>query len=334
MNTSNPLSDADLMDRAIENAAAVRGTTAPNPWVGAAVLGSDGRLYDGATRPPGGLHAERVAIDLAGETTRGATLATTLEPCCHVGRTSPCVDHIVEAGFSRVLVGVEDPDQKVSGKGLQALRDAGLEVVSGVQRELVEAQLEPYLYQRTTGMPWVVLKIALTLDGRIAAPDGSSEWITSEEARRDVHSLRARCDSILVGAGTVRADDPSLTTRLVSGSDPQRIVLGQAPANSAVHPCWEVEGELGALLRDLSDRGVVDLLVEGGASVASQFHSEGLVNEYIFYIAPALMGGDDGRPVFEGPGSATMADLWRGNIRDIRSIGTDIRVELRPLEGD
>ena len=106
----------------------------------------------------------------------------------------------------------------------------------------MEVQLEPYLYQRTTGMPWVVLKIALTLDGRIAAPDGSSEWITSEEARRDVHSLRARCDAILVGAGTVRADDPSLTTRLVPGSDPQRIVLGQAPPNSVVHPCWEVEG--------------------------------------------------------------------------------------------
>ena len=183
-------------------------------------------------------------------------------------------------------------------------------------------------------MPWVVPKVALTLDGRIAAPDGSSEWITSEEARRDVHSLRARCDAILVGAGTVRADDPSLTTRLVSGSDPQRIVLGKAPPKSAVHPCWEVEGELDALLRDLSDRGVVDLLVEGGASVASQFHTEGLVNEYIFYVAPALMGGDDGRPVFEGPGSATMADLWRGHIRDIRSIGTDIRVELRPAEGD
>ena len=134
------------MAAAVTVAEKARFWSSPNPWVGAVVLGSDGQIYEGATQPPGGLHAERIAIDLAGETTRGATLATTLEPCCHEGRTSPCVDHIVEAGFSRVLVGVEDPDQKVSGKGLQALRDAGLEVVSGVQRELVEAQLEPYLY--------------------------------------------------------------------------------------------------------------------------------------------------------------------------------------------
>ena len=322
------------MGRAVENAAAVRGTTAPNPWVGAVVLGSDGHLYDGATQPPGGLHAERVAIDLAGEATRGATLVTTLEPCCHEGRTSPCVDHIIDAGLSRVLVGIEDPDERVSGRGIKALRDAGLEVVLGVQRESVEMQLEPYLFQRRAGRPWVVLKVAVTFDGRIAAADGSSEWITSEEARRDVHSLRARCDGILVGAGTVRSDDPSLTTRLVAGSDPQRIVLGKAPPNAAVHPCWEVDGNLNQLLRDLRGRGVVDLLVEGGASVAAQFHKEGLVNEYIFYIAPALMGGDDGRPVFEGAGSATMADIWRGYIRDVRNIGTDIRVELRPREGD
>ena len=322
------------MGRAIGNAETVRGTTAPNPWVGALVLGSDGKIYDGATRPPGGLHAERIAIDLAGAATRGATLVTTLEPCCHEGRTSPCVDHIIEAGLSRVVVGVEDPDPRVVGNGLQALRDAGLEVVLGVERDAVEEQLEPYLHQRKTGTPWVVLKIALTLDGRIAAADGSSEWITSDEARRDAHSLRARCDAVLVGAGTVRADNPSLTTRLVSGSNPQRIVLGKAPDDAAVHPCWEIEGDLEGVLNDLSDRGVIDLLVEGGSSVAAQFHREGLVNEYIFYLAPALTGGNDGRPVFEGAGSATMADLWRGSLRDVRKIGTDVRVEFRPREGD
>ncbi len=322
------------MDRAIENARAVRGTTAPNPWVGAVILSSDGEIFDGATEPAGGLHAERVAIDLAGPKAQGATLFTTLEPCCHQGRTSPCVSHIIEAGVSRVVVGIRDPDPQVSGGGVRALEDAGIEVVEGVGRKQVANQLEPYIHHRVTGNPWVVLKMALTIDGRTAAPDGSSEWITSEEARSDVHALRARCDAVLVGAGTVRSDDPSLTTRFVSGSDPQRIVLGRAPSDARVHPCWELEGDLVELMQELGSRGVVDLLVEGGAHVAANFHEKDLVNEYVFYLAPALMGGEEGRPVFVGPGSATMADLWRGDLHDVRKVGSDLRVELRPKEGD
>ena len=322
------------MDRAIINAQGVRGTTAPNPWVGAVVLSSDGEVYDGATEPPGGPHAERVAIDLAGSKAQGATLVTTLEPCCHEGRTPPCVSHIIESGVSRVVIGMTDPDPHVSGGGVSALRDAGIEVVEGVRKKQIEDQLEPYVHHRATGKPWVVLKMALTMDGRTAAPDGSSEWITSDEARSDVHALRARCDAVLVGAGTIRSDDPSLTTRSVSGSDPQRIVLGKAPVDARVHPCWELEGDMDELMLELGSRGVVDLLVEGGAHVAATLHGEGLVNEYVFYIAPALMGGDEGRPVFVGPGSATMADLWRGDLRDVRKVGSDLRVEFRPVEGD
>ncbi len=322
------------MDRAIINAQGVRGTTAPNPWVGAVVLSSDGEVYDGATEPPGGPHAERVAIDLAGSKAQGATLVTTLEPCCHEGRTPPCVSHIIESGVSRVVIGMTDPDPHVSGGGVSALRDAGIEVVEGVRKKQIEDQLEPYVHHRATGRPWVVLKMALTMDGRTAAPDGSSEWITSDEARSDVHALRARCDAVLVGAGTIRSDDPSLTTRSVSGSDPQRIVLGKAPVDARVHPCWELEGDMDELMLELGSRGVVDLLVEGGAHVAATLHGEGLVNEYVFYIAPALMGGDEGRPVFVGPGSATMADLWRGDLRDVRKVGSDLRVEFRPVEGD
>jgi len=207
-------------------------------------------------------------------------------------------------------------------------------VVEGVEERQITKQLEAYIHHRVTGKPWVVLKMAMTMDGRTAAPDGSSEWITSQEARSDVHALRARCDSVMVGAGTVRSDDPSLTTRFVSGSDPQRIVLGKAPAGARAHPCWEVEGDLVDVLLELGGRGVVDLLVEGGATVAAAFHEQGLVNEYVFYLAPALMGGEDGHPVFVGPGSATMADLWRGGLRDVRKIGSDLRVEFRPLEGD
>ena len=334
MNTSKPPTDASLMDRAISNAQGVRGTTAPNPWVGAVILSSDGEAYDGATEPIGGPHAERVAIDLAGSKARGATLFTTLEPCCHEGRTPPCVSHIIESGVSRVVVGITDPDANVSGGGVSALRDAGIEVVEGVRKKQIEDQLEPYVHQRTTGKPWVVLKMALTMDGRTAAPDGSSEWITSDEARSDVHALRARCDAVLVGAGTIRSDDPSLTTRFVSGSDAQRIVLGKAPADARVHPCWELEGDLEELMFELGSRGVVDLLVEGGAHVAASLHEKGLINEYVFYIAPALMGGEEGRPVFVGPGSATMADLWRGDLRDVRKVGSDLRVEFRPIEGD
>ena len=322
------------MDRAIINAQGVRGTTAPNPWVGAVVLSSDGEVYDGATEPPGGPHAERVAIDVAGSKAQGATLVTTLEPCCHEGRTPPCVSHIIESGVSRVVIGMTDPDPHVSGGGVSALRDAGIEVVEGVRKKQIEDQLEPYVHHRATGRPWVVLKMALTMDGRTAAPDGSSEWITSDEARSDVHALRARCDAVLVGAGTIRSDDPSLTTRSVSGSDPQRIVLGKAPVDARVHPCWELEGDMDELMLELGSRGVVDLLVEGGAHVAATLHGEGLVNEYVFYIAPALMGGDEGRPVFVGPGSATMADLWRGDLRDVRKVGSDLRVEFRPVEGD
>ena len=322
------------MDRAIINAQGVRGTTAPNPWVGAVVLSSDGEVYDGATEPPGGPHAERVAIDLAGSKAQGATLFTTLEPCCHEGRTPPCTSHIIESGVSRVVIGITDPDPHVSGGGVSALRDAGIEVVEGVRKKQIEDQLEPYVHHRATGRPWVVLKMALTMDGRTAAPDGSSEWITSDEARSDVHALRARCDAVLVGAGTIRSDDPSLTTRSVSGSDPQRIVLGKAPVDARVHPCWELEGDMDELMLELGSRGVVDLLVEGGAHVAATLHGEGLVNEYVFYIAPALMGGDEGRPVFVGPGSATMADLWRGDLRDVRKVGSDLRVEFRPVEGD
>ena len=326
---SAALSDVELMHRAVANAARVRGTTAPNPWVGA-VLSVDGRLFDGATEPPGGPHAERVALNKAAGAARNGTLATTLEPCGHTGRTGPCTEAIIEAGVARVLVGVADPDSLVGGKGVARLRDAGLEVVVGVGEEAVREQLDPYLHQRRTGRPWVVLKLAATLDGRTAAPDGSSQWITGDEARLDAHRLRARCDGILVGAGTVRADDPSLTVRHVEGRDPQRIVLGTAAQGAAIHPCWELEGELVDVLDELGRRGVIDLMVEGGAGVAADFHQAGLVDEYVLYIAPALFGGDDAVPLFRGHGAPTMAQLWRGHVRSVDRLGSDLRIDVFP----
>lgn len=331
MTKSRPklLSDTALMERALVNANEVRGSTAPNPWVGAVLQSVDGEIFDGATQPVGEDHAERVAMKIAAAKTKGATVATTLEPCCHRGRTAPCTEALIEAQVARVIVGLTDPDENVNGKGIVELRKAGIEVIEGILEDKVTEQLTPYLHHRRTGKPWVVLKMALTLDGRTSAADGSSQWITGEAARTDAHLLRARCDGILVGAQTVRSDNPSLTVRRVTGKDPIRIVLGVAPPDAAVHPCWEVDGDLEKILQSLGQRGIVDLLVEGGANVASNMHRAGLVNEYVFYLAPALMGGDDGRPLFTGAGSPTIGDLQRGRITSARMVGEDLRIDLR-----
>jgi diaminohydroxyphosphoribosylaminopyrimidine deaminase/5-amino-6-(5-phosphoribosylamino)uracil reductase len=323
-----PSGDAAAMHRARDLAAAVRGTTSPNPWVGCVVVAADGTTFEGATRPPGGAHAEVVALAAAGEAARGATLYCTLEPCDHQGRTAPCTDAIVAAGVARVVVAIEDPDPLVAGAGLARLRGAGIDVEVGVGAAEAEAQLAPYLKHRRTGRPWVVLKLAATLDGRTAAANGSSQWITGEPARADAHRLRAQSDAVLVGAGTVRADDPALTVRLVEGRDPRRVVLGRAPAGARVQPALEVDGPLDEVLDDLGRQGVLQLLVEGGATVAHAFHQAGLVDRYVLYLAPALMGGDDGRGLFAGPGAPSIADLWRGRLVGVERLGDDLRVEL------
>ncbi len=315
------------MRRAMAVAAAVRTTTPPNPWVGSVVEPGG---FQGATSPPGGPHAEVVALKAAGDAARGATMYVTLEPCSHTGRTPPCVEWIVDAGIARVVVGIEDPDERVRGAGIRALRAAGVTVDVGVCAEEVGAQLAPYLKHRTTGRPWVVLKLAATLDGRTAAPDGSSKWITGAEARADAHRLRAESDAVIVGAGTVRADDPSLTVRHVEGREPLRVVLGKAPEGAKVHPALELTGELDDVLEELGRRGVLQALVEGGATVAGEFHRAGLVDRYVLYLAPALFGGDDARPLFTGPGAPTIADVWRGRIVSVQRLGDDLRVECSP----
>lgn len=323
--------DEAVMARAVTLASAVRVSTSPNPWVGCVLSAADGSTFEGATQPPGGPHAERVALDAAGEMARGATVHCTLEPCSHQGRTGPCADALIEAGVARVVFALEDPDPKVAGRGAQKLRDAGVEVVEGVGRELVAEQLAPYVKHRTTGRPWVVLKLAASADGGTAAPDGTSQWITGPEARADAHALRAESDAIIVGAGTVRADDPSLTVRDAEGVDPLRVVLGRAPEGAKVLPALELDGPLTEVLDELGERGVLQAMVEGGASVAGQFHREGLVDRYVLYLAPALFGGDDARGLFAGPGAATIDDVWRGEVRSVRQVGADVRLELAPL---
>jgi diaminohydroxyphosphoribosylaminopyrimidine deaminase/5-amino-6-(5-phosphoribosylamino)uracil reductase len=324
------------MARAVQLAGVARPTTAPNPWVGAVVVpaGDTGVTFEAMTAPPGGHHAEvrALADAVAAGAAGGATLYSTLEPCSHHGRTPPCVDAIVAAGIARVVVGIVDPDDQVCGRGIAALEAAGIVVRTGVCQGEVAEQLAPYLKHRRTGRPWVVLKLALTLDGRTAAPDGSSRWITGEAARADAHRLRACSDAVLVGAGTVRSDDPALTVRLDDATDasrqPLRVVLGTAPAGARVQPAIELSGDLGAVLDELGSRGALQVLVEGGAHVAHDFHAAGLIDRYVFYVAPALGGGDDGRPVFAGAGAPTIEDFWRGRLVSVERLGDDLRVEV------
>ena len=328
------------MGLAIGQAQAVRARTSPNPWVGAVVLDRAGELVGlGATEPPGGRHAEIVALDAARDRSDGAardgTLVVTLEPCSHHGRTPPCTDAVTDAGIRRVVVGVTDPDPQVAGRGLDRLRGAGIDVEVGVRADDVTEQLTPYLHHRRTGRPYVVCKLAATLDGGTAAPDGTSQWITGEAARTDAHRMRAESDAIVVGAGTVRADDPTLTVRHVDGPDPLRVVLGRAPADARVHPCLEWTGDahegaggLVALLDHLGAEGVLQVMVEGGATVVGSFHDAGLVDRYVLYLAPALFGGRDATPLLAGTTAPTIDDLWRGHLAAVRPIGDDVRIDV------
>jgi diaminohydroxyphosphoribosylaminopyrimidine deaminase/5-amino-6-(5-phosphoribosylamino)uracil reductase len=294
------------------------------------VVAQNGEVFTGATLEPGNAHAEIVALNAAAHHAQDSTLFSTLEPCNHTGRTGPCTQAIIEAGVSRVVVGTLDPDSKVSGSGVQQLRDAGLTVDVGVLEQEVKQQLAAYLHHRATGRPFVVLKMASTIDGRIAAADGSSKWITGETARKRVHQLRAESDAIVVGAGTVRADDPSLTVRDADGPSPRRIVLGTIDASAKVHPCTQWTGTLPDLLDTLGKEGVVQLLVEGGARVAASFHRERLINQYIMHIAPVIAGGDNAAGVFAGPAASTMADMWRGRIVSTTNLDGDIEIILEP----
>lgn len=326
------------MARARDLADQARTVTSPRPWVGAVVADPEGRVVgEGWTQGREGPHAEVMALTQAGADACQGTLWCTLEPCSHHGRTPPCADALVDAGIRRVVVAVPDPDPQVAGEGIDRLRAAGIEVVVGPGAAAVEVQLAPYLHHRRTGRPLVVLKLAATLDGGTAAPDGSSRWITGEAARADAHRLRAESDAVLVGAATVRADDPALTVRLDAETtrpgfrQPLRVVLGRdIPASAQVHPALVTGGDLVAVLEDLAGRGVLQVLVEGGATVAGSFHRASLVDRYVLYLAPALFGGDDAAGLFRGPGAATMQDLWRGQISDVTPLGPDLRVDLVP----
>ena len=319
----------DMMRRADELARAVRRRTPPNPWVGAVVVNRDGVIVgEGATEQPGGRHAEIVALEQAGESARGATLYVTLEPCCHHGRTGPCTEAVIAAGVRAVVVGVLDPDERVSGHGIEALRHAGIEVTI-CDDALVGESLAPYLHHRRTGLPFVVAKVAATLDGAIAMEDGSSQWITSTEARSDGHELRADSQAVIVGAGTVRADDPTLTARLRDGVvEPRRIVLGDIPAGAAVLPAESFSGDVRELLARLGSEGVLQVLIEGGPRVIGPALARGLVNRVVWYAAPAFAGLETSRPALASLRTSTLEQLRRGRIVSVRTVGDDVRIEV------
>ena len=326
---------------AMDLAQKARCSTSPRPWVGCVVESIDGQIFEGYTQGRSGAHAEKAALDKAGPKTKGAVLFTTLEPCVHQGKTPPCTDAIISAGIKKVFAGILDPDPKVSGLGIKELEAAGIDVKFGVCAQEVTQQLEPYLFQRTHSRPYVVLKLAASLDGRIAAPDGTSQWITGDLARQDAHKLRAESDVILVGANTLRQDDPSLTARdfppemlpkEIKPEDiqPLRAVLGKAPKDASAQPLLELAGEPTEILKQLYELGAVQVLIEGGSHAAKEFHKAGLVNSYVFYIAPALFGGDDAKPVFTGSAVSDISQLWRGKIKKIVQLGPDIKVEMVP----
>jgi diaminohydroxyphosphoribosylaminopyrimidine deaminase/5-amino-6-(5-phosphoribosylamino)uracil reductase len=346
------LDERRLMTEAI--ALAADAMPHPNPRVGAVVLRADGEIVGtGAHRDgPGHPHAEVVALEQAGNLATGGTLIVTLEPCDHEGRTPPCTALIRSSGLARVVVGALDPDTRVSGRGVAALRKAGLSVDTGVEAPAVEAMDPGYFHHRRTGRPLVTLKAALTLDGQAAASDGTSQWITSPQARQDAHLLRRRSDAVMVGAGTVRADDPRLTARAGEpGHQPRPVVVaGRQPLppgaavlerDPVVFAPAQIEGsvdavvlpgtdgvDLGAALDHLGREGIVDLLVEGGPRIAGAMWRAGLVDRGVFYLA-ARIGGGVGFGPFEGS-FATLGDATPIVIESAVPIGPDLRVDFTP----
>lgn len=322
--------DETHMRMALDAARDARLRSRPNPWVGAVVVTPSGATYRGSTHAPGFAHAEVDALRAAGDAARGATLYCTLEPCNHTGRTGPCTEAIIAAGISHVVVGIEDPDVNVRGAGLARLRAAGIDVTVGMLAAEVAHQLRAYIHHRTTGRPYVVVKMATSIDGRISSTVPGERWLTGLEARTRVHQLRAESDAIAVGSGTVRADDPELTTRLVEGPSPRRVVVGSAPAGAKVHPCLEWSGELSVLLDRLGADGVLQLLVEGGPRLVTSFFDAGLVDEYVVHLAAVVAGGDARPGMLAGIGDATEFDVVPGDIVGTTVYGDDLEIIFHP----
>jgi diaminohydroxyphosphoribosylaminopyrimidine deaminase/5-amino-6-(5-phosphoribosylamino)uracil reductase len=338
------LSEAEqaAMRRALALGETVRGRTSPNPPVGAVVLGADGSLAgEGATSPAGGPHAEVNALSAAGAAARGGTAVVTLEPCAHTGRTGPCVAALVAAGIAKVVYAVDDPNPDAAG-GADGLRAAGVEVVAGAEEIAASAgALRPWLHAIQSGRPFVTWKYAATLDGRVAAADQSARWISSPASRADAHLLRAVVDAIVVGSGTVLADDPQLTVRdaddALDEHQPLRVVLDRrhrVPDSALV---LDDSAETLVLdtavprfaLKALYDRGVRHLLLEGGPTLAGAFVEAGCVDQVVAYLAPMLLGA--GPSALGHAGIDTIRSAVTLDIESVSRLGPDIKVVGRPV---
>jgi len=359
-------SDATYMTMALELAERGRGRTSPNPMVGA-VLVNDGTVVGrGYHARAGEDHAEVIVLEDAGDRARGATLYVNLEPCCHYGRTPPCVDAIIKAGVKRVVAAMVDPFEKVAGKGIARLRDAGVQVDVGLLEDKARQLNEMFIKYASTGRPFVILKMALSLDGRIATRTGDSKWITCEESRLRVHQLRNQVDAVLVGRGTIEADDPSLTTRLPDrdGKNPIRVIL-DGKARMPVHarvltdgsgtPVWVVAGasadrgqvetlrkagaeiisiadndgriEFDAILRKFGRRGVASLLIEGGKGVFTEALRSGEVDKLVVFVAPVILGGGDRFIAVGDIGVDRLADALKLHHVTVERVGDDVMIQ-------
>jgi diaminohydroxyphosphoribosylaminopyrimidine deaminase/5-amino-6-(5-phosphoribosylamino)uracil reductase len=358
--------DRRYMQMALELAAKGRGATSPNPMVGAVLVKAGRVVGQGYHEAVGRAHAEVNAIADAGGQAAGATMYVTLEPCNHTGRTPPCTDAVLGAGISRVVVAMADPNPDVAGGGIERLRQSGVAVTTGVLEVEATRLNAAFVTFVRTRRPWVVLKWAATLDGRIATRTGHSRWVTGVAARREGHLLRNSLDAILVGVGTVIADDPRLTARLdgQAARDPLRIVLDthlrtpldarllrldsqaqtliicadDAPADRrralldagvevASAPVRDGRIDLDALVAFLGARGITSVLIEGGSRVIASALSAGIVNRAVLFYAPKIMGGDDGFPVCRGRGPDTMDGCLRLVDWQVRRCGDDLLVE-------
>ncbi len=359
------MNDSEYMRMALELAARGAGYVTPNPMVGAVVVNQGRVVGRGFHQALGGPHAEVNAIDDAGPRAHGATIYATLEPCNHHGRTPPCTRKILAAGIRRVVSAMADPNPDVSGGGNAFLKERGIEVISGVEESAARRLNESFVKFTRTKHPFVVLKMAATLDGRIATRTGDARWVTGPQARAQVHRLRHAMDAILVGVGTVKTDDPRLTARLESGQgvDPIRIILDthlNMPESAAMlnqpttaqtwvvcgprteeskkqrlrqrgaqvmeMPLMEERIDLLALMKRLGQQGVTSILVEGGSQVAASMLRQDVVDKVLFFYAPKILGGSDGIPMCRGEGPDLMSDSLSLVQTEVSRVGNDILV--------
>ena len=353
------------MARALRLAERGRFSTHPNPCIGCVIVKDGAIIGESWHRRTGEPHAEILALEQAGDQARGATVYVNLEPCCHHGRTPPCAGALIDAGVARVFAAMQDPNPQVAGGGVDYLRGGGVDVHVGLLADRAERLNRGFLKRMRQGTPWVILKTAATVDGRTAMPSGESQWITGDAARRDVHRMRARSGAVVVGSGTVLADDPLLTARLEGVErQPLRVVVDsrlRTPVGSALlggpgatviataaegagarqeleaagaelvtMPDGRGRVDLDALLRHLCDREVNDVLVEAGPQLAGALLTAGLVDELVIYLAPMLLG-DGARGMFHLPGLDRLQDHLALEIEDTRMVGRDLRITLKPV---